>query len=119
MIRWMSWQATGAVISRALWTPCACSRLSGAISSAAAPHRITSCRSRLPWVTSDVLRLMRRRNEAFHRARKKDTPDMWCLSRAAKNKAVAALRSAKRHFLGQLSNDSQQFWSTFRSATQD
>lgn len=67
------------------------------------PSRVTSCRRKLPWITHSVLRRMRRRDAAHRRAKRLATPEAWGWFRTARNRAVAAMRDARKQFLAALS----------------
>ena len=56
------------------------------------------------WMTNEVRRVMRRRNRAHKRAKRRNHPADWTKFRQLRNKVVAIVRSAKEIYIRNLDN---------------
>ena len=82
------------------------------------PHKLSASKKTLPWFSPLLKFLSRKRDKLFHLAKTSNSPSAWLSFRKARNKAVTALRSAKKQFLQNLSSSAcnpRQFWSAYYS----
>ena len=74
-----------------------------------------------PWMTSSVLKQLHLRDNCLKTARRSNNADDWSNYRAARNKAVAMIRSAKRKFFcnafEENKGNSRGIWKTIRTLT--
>ena len=74
-----------------------------------------------PWMTSSVLKQLHLRDNCLKTARRSNNADDWSHYRAARNKAVAMIRSAKRKFFcnafEENKSNSRGMWKTIRTLT--
>ena len=74
-----------------------------------------------PWTTSSVVKQLHLRDNCLKTARRSNNTDNWSNYRAARNKAVAMIRSAKRKFFcnafEENKGNSTGIWKTVRTLT--
>ena len=79
------------------------------------------CAVQAPWMTSSVLKQLHLRDNWLKTARRSNNADDWFNYRAARNKAVAMIRSAKRKFFcnafEENKGNSRGIWKTIRTLT--
>ncbi len=85
------------------------------------PQRSMSGKKKqVPWLTALVLQRISKRNAARKLAKRKDTPSLWQRFRCLRNKAMEAVRAAKRAFFKSLSSKistTKDFWRIYYSIT--
>ena len=59
--------------------------------------------SDLPWITTAIRKLIRKRKRAYHKARQTDTPRLWNKFKKLRNKVTESIRISKQHFIDELS----------------
>ena len=75
------------------------------------PQRTLKPQKSVPWVTNDIVKLIRDRNICYQRAKRSSDPSQLALYKTLRNKVVDMLRSAKRDFFNSLlPSNSKQFW---------
>lgn len=79
------------------------------------PRCCISGRKNLPWITRGVRRCMHRRDKS--RAKKSDSPKLWCKFRGLRNKVVSILKLAKKEFFRSLSAKLKEFKRVYHSMT--
>ncbi|XP_064393634.1 uncharacterized protein LOC135341084 [Halichondria panicea] len=82
------------------------------------PRRLVSTRKHIPWLTTEIIRLLRRRDCSHSRAKALNTESSWSKFRSLRNRSVAAVRAAKWAFLkslGSLIKSPKEFWSTYHA----
>ena len=82
------------------------------------PHKIVVVRRSLPWISRDLVALFRKRDFCHSKAKAMNSISLWSSYRKARNRAVDALRSAKRAFFRSLSSKiktTKQFWPAYNS----
>ena len=62
------------------------------------PQRTLKPQKSVPWVTNDIVKLIRDRNICYQRAKRSSDPSQLALYKTLRNKVVDMLRSAKRDF---------------------
>ena len=73
-------------------------------------------KSRPPWITREVRRSCRLRDRARGLAKLRNTAECWEKFRSLRNRAVAAIRGAKKAFFNSLSSSVRSlkdFWKAF------
>jgi len=74
-------------------------------------------RRRLPWLTKNVVRHIRKRNAAFNKAKKNNFSDMKSY-KSLRNKVIGMLRKEKASYFKKLKpSNMKQFWKTVKSLT--
>jgi len=69
----------------------------------------------LPWLTRDVLRISRKCNILYRRAKRTGKSRHINIYKLARNMSVKLLRNAEQSFFARLDNSSQkQFWKTMK-----
>ena len=85
------------------------------------PEKHVKCTVQAPWMTSSVLKQLHLRDNCLKTARRSNNADDWSHYRAARNKAVAMIRSAKRKFFcnafEENKSNSRGMWKTIRTLT--
>ncbi len=79
---------------------------------------LVSTRKHIPWLTTEIIRLLRRRDCSHSRAKALNTELSWSKFRSLRNRSVAAVRAAKWAFLkslGSLIKSTKEFWSTYHA----
>ena len=70
----------------------------------------------LPWLTSDIRTMMRKRNFHHKRAQKTKSIDEWKTYKELRNKTTRLIRDTKRDFFSNVINenkkDSAKLWKT-------
>ena len=83
------------------------------------PSKLVSYREKLPpWLTSEVRRILSKRDRARQLAKHTDAASDWSKFRYLRNLAVSAVRGAKRHFFNSIncSGDyNKSFWKGYHS----
>ena len=82
------------------------------------PHKRVTIRKSLPWLTHALSLLFKKRDRLHHRAKTLNSPAAWLSYRKARNRAVSAIRSAKKKFFSNLSSlvkTPKEFWSAYHS----
>ncbi len=82
------------------------------------PSRKVVTRRCLPWLSQEIRILINKRDRLFRKAKQTVSRSVWEAFRKSRNRAVSALRSAKRQFYNHLSTNvktPKQFWSVYRS----
>ncbi len=82
------------------------------------PNRMIHCKRSLPWITKAIRKVMRLRDRARASAKQSGASGLWSWFRVLRNRAVAAVRSAKRTFFMGLSkkiSSLKEFWKVYRS----
>ena len=81
------------------------------------PHRLVTHTS-IPWLTTQIIRLLRRRDSSHSRAKAYITNSTWSKFRSLRNRSVAAVQAAKWAFqnsLDHLNKSRKEFWSLYHS----
>ena len=81
-------------------------------------HKWVTIRKSLPWLTHALSLLFKKRDRLHQRAKTLNSPTAWLSYRKARNRAVSAIRSAKRKFFSNLSylvKTPKEFWSAYHS----
>ena len=79
------------------------------------PRKILPKKRRLPWINYAVIKLIRKRNAAFRRAKKSGKASDQAKYRKLRNNVVNVLRSSKRTYFTCLNtSDKKQFWKAFK-----
>ena len=84
------------------------------------PTRVCKVTKSLPWMSSDLFKLFRKRDIAFSKYKASRSVSHLSRYRTLRNKSVGALRKAKCDFLKRLSSlirSPKQFWSLYHSLT--
>ena len=82
------------------------------------PTRVCKGTKSLPWMSSDLFKLFRKRDIAFSKFKASRSVSHLSRYKTLRNKSVSALRKAKCDFLKRLSIRSpKQFWSLYHSLT--
>ena len=63
------------------------------------PNQIVTTSKRLPWITKDIVSLIRKKVPFYHQAVRSNSTCAWAKYKHARNSVVGALRSAKSDFL--------------------
>ena len=84
------------------------------------PQRSLKLRKSLPWITSDVISLIKERNFHFSKAKKSNDPTHLALYKSLRNRIVGILRVAKKDFFNSLTpSNSKQFWKTIKMISKE
>ena len=82
------------------------------------PRSVLPVRNNLPWLTKEIIQLIRKRNHHFRKAKCSGDRDDYLKFRQVRNRVVAELRLAKRRFFANLYPQNQQeFWKIVKSLT--
>ena len=73
-------------------------------------------RKNLPWLTKDIIQLIRKRNNLFKKAKDSNDPKDLQLFKAARNKVVTKLRSSKRFFSSLDPKHPKDFWKSLSTS---
>ena len=75
-------------------------------------------RNNLPWLTKEIIQLIRRRNHRFKKGNHSGNRDDYLKFRQIRNRVVAELRLAKRRYFTNLDPHNQrEFWKIVKSLT--
>ena len=88
------------------------------------PSKISRKRPSNPWMTTDIKRLLRRRQNAFSRARHTNKTKDWARYKQLKTTVQREARKAHDQYVdntifGDMKNNTKQFWSYLKSKKQD
>ena len=76
------------------------------------PNRIIRTRKNLPWLDKSIVKLMKKRNLLYKRAKRTGDYHQY---RLARNRSLAQLRLAKQKYLRQLNpRDPKKFWKAIK-----
>ena len=79
------------------------------------PQRSLKLQKSLPWITGDIVGLIKERNFHFLKAKKSNDPIHFALYKSLRNQIVGLLRVAKKDFFNSLApTNSKQFWKTIK-----
>lgn len=79
------------------------------------PQRSLKLRKSLPWISSDIVSLIKERNFHFLKAKRFNDPTHFALYKSLRNQIVGILRVAKKEFFNSLApSNSKQFWKTIK-----
>ena len=83
------------------------------------PRSVLPARKNLPWLTKEIVQLIRKRNyRLFRKAHRSGNTEVHLKFRHVRNRVVAELRFAKRRFLTNLHPRNQrEFWKVVKSLT--
>ena len=82
------------------------------------PRSVLTARNNLPWLTKEIIQLIRKRNHHFRKAKCSGDRDDYLKFRQVRNRVVAELRLAKRRFFANLHPQNQrEFWKIMKSLT--
>ena len=82
------------------------------------PRSVLLARNNLPWLTKEIIQLIRKRNHHFRKAKCSGDRDDYLKFRQVRNRVVAELRLAKRRFFANLYPQNQrEFWKIVKSLT--
>ena len=82
------------------------------------PKKILGTRKHLPWITTNHIRLLRRRNSLLRRYNRTHRTDVLLSYKHTRNCIVRELRKAKRAFFSQMSSsDPKAFWKLYKIIT--
>ena len=82
------------------------------------PRSVLPARKNLPWLTKEIVQLIRKRNYLFRKAHRSGNTEDHLKFRHVRNRVVAELRFAKRRFLTNLHPRNQrEFWKVVKSLT--
>ena len=82
------------------------------------PNKVVAVRRSLPWLNWDLKALFHKWDSALRRAKKSCKSTHWETYKRLRNKAVAALRFAKRTYFMELSNclsSPKRFWNAYHA----
>ena len=80
------------------------------------PTFILRNRKNLPWLTKDIIQLMRKINNLFKKAKVSNDPKDLQQFKATQNKVVSKLRSSKQRFFSSLDpKRPKDFWKLIKS----
>ena len=80
------------------------------------PKKTISSHKQLPYISKDLLILIRKKQRLFKQAKRLNSPRAWLKYNKACNKTTSALRKSKQHFFTKLSMNVQSprdFWSDY------
>ncbi len=80
------------------------------------PSRLAKRTNNLPYLTSEVLKLIRKKHQTFKKASHLATDKAWFKYKIIRNHTTAALKAARSHFLDSLTSklkSPQDFWKSF------
>jgi hypothetical protein len=88
------------------------------------PSKISRKRPLNPWMTTDITRLLRRRQNAFSRARNTNKTKDWASYKQLNTTVQIETRKAHDQYvdntiLGDMKNSTKQFWSYMKSKKQE
>ena len=84
------------------------------------PRRALPRIRRLLWINNVIIRLIRKPNAAFRKAKKTGKPSHLAKYRNLRNTVVKVLRSSKRDYFTCLNKcDNKQFWKAFKAASKN
>ena len=92
---------------------------------ASIPSKLTSSRNNLPWMTSHIKRLCRKKRRLYNAAKKKKKDKFWDAYRKLQDKTGNALRTAHWDYVNGIISDGlekgnhQPFWSYIKHQRQD
>ena len=73
-------------------------------------------RKNLPWLTKDIIQLMRKRNNLFKKAKDSNDPNDLQQFKAIRNKVVSKIRSSKQSFFSSLNPKCpKDFWKSIKA----
>ena len=79
------------------------------------PQQELKKRRNLPWLTKNVMRHVRKRNNMFLRAKRSKNPTHFAKYKKIRNNVTTMLRSAKQRYFNSLTSaNSKQFWKTVK-----
>ena len=79
------------------------------------PHRNLRKRCNLPWLTKNIVQLIRKRNILFRRAKRSGKLVHFWQYKSIRNKIICLLRNSKKHHFSKLANASdKEFWKSVR-----
>jgi len=82
------------------------------------PRSVLPTRNNRPWLTKEIIQLIRRRNLHFRKANRSSDRDDYLKFRQIRNRVVAELRIAKRRYFADLHPHNQrEFWKIVKSLT--
>ena len=81
------------------------------------PQKTLGSRKHLPWITSDHLRLFKRRNNLLRKFNRTNRQDVFLSYKHTRNCIVRELRKAKRSFFSRMSSDPKAFWKLYKIVT--
>ena len=82
------------------------------------PRSVLPAKNNLPWLTKEIIQLIRKRNHHFRKANRSGDRADYLKFRQVRNRVVTELRLAKRRFLTNLHPHNQwAFWKIVKSLT--
>ena len=82
------------------------------------PNKVVAARRSFPWLNRDLRTLFHKRDAAFRRAKKTCRSSHWEAYKKLRNRAVGALRAAKRTYFKDLSSylsSPRKFWNAYHA----
>ena len=89
------------------------------------PSKMTSSRTNLPWFTSKLKRMCRKKQRLYNRAKKHNNKQNWAAYTSLKTETLKAIRKSRREHINDIlqtgleKGDSGPFWRYIRSQRQD
>ena len=89
------------------------------------PQKLSSTRRNVPWLTTAIKRLCKKKQRLYNKARKRHSPRIWDSFKSCQRSCVAALKIARWDYISNiLSNtletgNSKPFWRYVKSRKQD
>ena len=91
----------------------------------AIPSKLSSERTNLPWLTTEVKRLCRKKRKQYNKAKKSKDPSQWAKFKHLQNQTRNTLRKAHWNYVNAIlqegldAGDSKKFWRYVKAQQQD
>jgi hypothetical protein len=81
----------------------------------AIPKVVMKGKRRAPWITSDLLKLIKKRDKLFEKCKKIQSDELWSFYKQFRNKVKTTIRKAQQKHVWKLGSNSKGLWKFIRS----